>query len=198
MIASAAGVFGESLETFATLIDERGIQQGQDKVLQAYVLSTVVNSVCWVEGAAQELFEMCGRASDPRVQSLDPARRAKVARLKPPAPTIKKWETLIAELTGTPLNDTAPAVSEMQLLLWLRNLCVHAEPWHLPSKKGRPEDVEAALRSKFTLNEFPGEAKTFFPHIVLSRGCAAWSFSTARQFNRYALDQLGLGSLFGA
>jgi hypothetical protein len=173
-----------------------------DPDLEAIVLSIVIGSVCYVEAVGNEVFSRCAeQPGSPSLATLTPQDvaaagaywTAKGGRL--PSNSIEKWQLLATSLGKPKLNPDEPAITEMRLLVKLRNRCIHAKPSHWPTQD-EDKQLEQELRGKFALNKYDGNT-LFFPNEVLSADCAAWAIDTASSFVEHAAGAIGLQLNYG-
>jgi hypothetical protein len=168
---------------------------------EACLLSCVMGSVGWIEAFANEIFSLCAESpAAPWLQPL-PKERVQVAALV--------WNHGISRRQTNPIGkhalllDTmnvpesafkkATAWTEAALLVDFRNQLVHAEPTHWPVQKQSHKDLETKLRARFKPNGIGG---VFIPKEALSIDCARWAIDTARAFNDFVCDLLGLQHKF--
>jgi len=187
----------------ADRVPEKSTPGKHDPDLEATVLALIIGSVCWVEATGNEMFSTCAEhPGDPALAALDAHKvtavgdywRAKAGRVPPNS--IEKWERLTKTLGKGKLDLGNAAVSEMALLVRLRNHCIHAKPSHWPTQDADDKDLEAKLRGRFPLNQYPESNTLFFPNEVLSAGCAEWAVKTAGEFFRYVYNLLGITPKF--
>lgn len=104
-----------------------------------------------------------------------------------PSNAWKKWKVLL-KAAGKHAKKQGPQVAALQLLIELRNECVHAKPTRWPHNDKAVLAFENRLAQHFTLGGSP-----YFLHKIRVAGCARWAANTAIGFNDHAIvDLLGI------
>ena len=167
---------------------------------RAYVVSSLLSSVAYLECAINEIFSSCAEMGVPELLSASsPDHRKVLADLWSEEtrrlPILRKYE--LALITGrcrrhkkgeTPYADVA-------LLIRLRNALVHYEPEWVFTERSDGRQIEQEhmqkfgllLRSKAAPNPLAGEKYPYWPDRCLSAECAEWAVRSVKEF--FALFQ---------
>lgn len=166
---------------------------------RALVLSCIMQSCAWVEGFANDVCEQSGgnrhKTADwlPNVKNRDLvffAHRAWDLNLNPRGQNgVERWASLLTQF-DLELDRKGDVSKDMALLVRLRNQFIHAEPMMYPAIEPAHIALEKDLTGRFAIDDAPHVG--FFPHKVLSTGCATWAFGTARAFCSHVSGLLGM------
>jgi hypothetical protein len=158
---------------------------------RAYVSSSILLSVAFLEATINELFSDCADEVDSTTVKRLPAARDMALLWRNGVPRTAKYRLIdkynkALELNGKPILDgKSELVKDIGLLIELRNALMHYEPETVLtySSGGRSGDqvhkFEQKFKGKFELSPLTGEGNSFYPDKLLGYGCARWALQTA-------------------
>jgi hypothetical protein len=210
----AAAHFARQSKRIQSLPDYHTLSapEQQDRIAEhrAYVIGSILSSVCFLEAAINELFADAAGHTRGWVNPLGAdvlkliASRWTVEKLERSARLLEKYEIGLSLAAKPPFDRGAAPYQDVRDLVLLRNALVHAKPESVTTvSEMDPTSVdvqrlEKLLRAKnFAMNPFlNGLANPFFPDKCLGHGCARWGVASAFAFADEFFSRLGLTPVY--
>ena len=160
----------------------------------SYCIGAVIASVAFLEASINELYL---EAIDRNPQTFD-ANHQRLARLMEHEwitigghPILEKYQRALGLGLKSPFPQGENFYQAVDALIRLRNALVHDKPeWDTELKVHL--NLEERLGKRFAHNPFVDPKKAFIPYRCLGHGCAAWSVTTALEFDHTFRERLGL------
>jgi hypothetical protein len=149
---------------------------------RAYVVSSVISSVAFMEAAINELFQDAADEQSSHLSPLSDQTVKALAELWRMAeerwPFLDKYQAALLLAGKQPFERGALPYQDADLLKKLRNMVVHAKPE--TSAPGVEHKLERRFKSKFPANRLMrGQRNPYFPDHCLGSGCAEWAVKAA-------------------
>jgi hypothetical protein len=185
---------------FARLADDMETQHAGRSAFKirhrAYVISTIIESVAFLEGLINELFQDAADNHAGHLAALSPATRAGLAAYWAEcgkSPLLAKYQAALIIAGQQPLDRGQQPFVDAKLLIGLRNKLVHYRPETVTTAE--EHDLEKKLKNKFPMNKLMKGAGNRGFDQILGAGCAKWAAHTADALAGEAFKCLGLSLL---
>lgn len=199
---SAATLFAQKCSKIEESVDPLKIEASVRSSHNAYVISSIILSVAFLEAVINEIFSDC--ADDhvtERIKEL-PAKdlMARLWKLGIPRtaayPILEKYEIALELNNKQPIDQGLNPYQNAKILIELRNALIHFEPETIISQSAsegrRIHKFEKRLTGKFEVNKLTGIGNPFYPDKVLGAGCANWAVSSAVSFADVFFNNIGI------
>ncbi len=176
---------------------------------RAYITSTIMLSVSFLEGTINELFsDIAGNheASSTKFDTLTSNLIANMWKLEVPRTShfnvLQKYQIALALAQKDQFDRGQQSYQDVNSMIKLRNNLVHFEPEWITCPAGddfREEDIhkfEKQLFGKFQLNPLTGQGNPFYPDKCLSHGCAEWAVVSSLKFTDEFFLRMKLAPLY--
>jgi hypothetical protein len=156
---------------------------------RAYVTSTVISAVAFLEAVINELFDDVADRQRGFIDSIPPEAVRLLAGLwgKDELRSVERWPILdkfgaaLLCCGAAPFDRGSRAYQDVKLLISLRDNLVHARPE--TRTPGDLDKLSTGLINKFEPNRLMnGATNPYFPDHCLGAGCAIWTTKSARTF----------------
>jgi hypothetical protein len=170
---------------------------------RAYVISSILTSVAFLEALINELFADASEGqtlsfpglAQPTSELLGTMWRLDIPRTAS-YPILKKYRVALALAGKSGLDTSASWYGDVDVVVKLRNALVHYEPETIPTDSTRDPDeihkLEKRLKRKFCENPLTSDGNAFYPDKCLSFGCAAWAFDACVPLADEFCSRLGI------
>jgi hypothetical protein len=145
---------------------------------RAYVVSSIVSAVAFMEAAINELLQDAADEQPPYLSPLPCPTVKALAELWRMAEErwnfLDKYQAALREAGREPFDRGALPFQDADLLRKLRNLMIHAKPE--TSEAGVEHKLKKIFKNKFPANRLmKGQKNPYFPDHCLGSGCAEWA-----------------------
>jgi hypothetical protein len=168
---------------------------------RAYVLSSIVASVAFLEAMINELYQDAADDHAPDggyITPLSPECRNLMAELwrstrEGKLKTIEKYERLLLFAGAKPLDRGGQVYGNARLLLRLRNAIIHFRPEDR-SAEDELDKLQKGLRERgFAGNALmEGSGNPWWPDKALGYGAAEWAHRSAQALSDHVSDAIGI------
>jgi hypothetical protein len=162
---------------------------------RAYVVSSIISAVAFMEAAINELLQDAADEQPPYLSPLPGPTVKALAELWRMAQEkwafLDKYQAALLVAGKEPFNRGALPYQDADLLRGLRNIMIHAKPE--TSEAGTEHKLEKRFKSKFPANRLmKGQKNPYFPDRCLGSGCAEWAVKASIALADEFFSRMGL------
>lgn len=160
---------------------------------RAFVMSSIVESVSFLEAAVNEIFQDAWDAHSSYVGHVPERMRERLRAYwrtaGDSASIFSKYQVALGMLEREPLDVGAEPYQSAFLVVKLRNLLVHFKPE--TTSAAEEQNIVRQLGTKFGENKLmSGSGNPFFPDKCLGAECASWAACSCKTFADQAFRRM--------